>query len=228
MLDRLEASRSRQRTFVADAAHELRSPLASMRTQIEVAERRGEGTPLMVDVQAEVTRMASLVEDLLVLARLDSDTPREPRLVDLGPVVSDVVRRHAGARVPVTADVDPDLQVLGHRDELSRVLGNLVDNAVRHADTGVRVSAEARGGNVDVTVTDDGAGIPEPDRQKVLDRFTRLDDARDRDAGGSGLGLAIVRELVQRSGGSLALEDAPGGGLVVHVVLPRSTGGVPA
>jgi signal transduction histidine kinase len=230
MLDRLEASRSRQRTFVADAAHELRSPLASMRTQIEVAERRGEGTPLMVDVQAEVTRMASLVEDLLVLARLDSDTPRErePRLVDLGPVVSDVVRRHAGARVPVTADVDPDLQVLGHRDELSRVLGNLVDNAVRHADTGVRVSAEATGGNVDVTVTDDGAGIPEPDRQKVLDRFTRLDDARDRDAGGSGLGLAIVRELVQRSGGSLALEDAPGGGLVVHVVLPRSTSGVPA
>jgi signal transduction histidine kinase len=128
----------------------------------------------------------------------------------------------------VTEEVDADLQVLAHRDELSRVLGNLVDNAVRHADTSVRVSAAATGDNVDVTVTDDGAGIPEPDRQKVLDRFTRLDEARDRDAGGSGLGLAIVRELVQRTGGSLALDDAPGGGLVVHVVLPRSTGGVPA
>jgi signal transduction histidine kinase len=225
MLDRLEASRSRQRTFVADAAHELRSPLTSMRTQLEVAERRGEGTALVSDLQAEVNRMAALVEDLLVLARLDSDTPRqqEPEPVALHPLVSDVVRRYASARVPVTADVGPDLLVLGHRDELSRVLGNLVDNAVRHADTSVGVRAERTGSDVDVIVTDDGAGIPEADREKVFDRFTRLDEARGRDAGGSGLGLAIVQELVQRTGGSLVLEDAPGGGLVVHVVLPRST-----
>ncbi len=231
MLDRLEASRSRQRTFVADAAHELRSPLASMQTQIEVAERRGEGTELVSDLQAEVTRMASLVEDLLVLARLDSDTPRqqEPEPVALGPLVSDVVRRHAGARVRVTAPVvgEADLLVLGHRDDLRRVLGNLVDNAVRHADTAVVVRVEAAGRDVDVIVTDDGAGIPEADREKVFDRFTRLDEARGRDAGGSGLGLAIVRELVQRTGGSLRLEDAPGGGLAVHVVLPRSAEDVP-
>jgi len=230
MLDRLEASRTRQRTFVADAAHELRSPLASMQTQIEVAERRGEATSLVSDLQAEVSRMVALVEDLLVLARLDSDTPRqhEPGPVALRPLVSDLIRRHAGARVPVTAEVGPDLLVLGHRDELGRVLGNLVDNAVRHAETFVGVTAETTGSAVDVRVTDDGAGIPEADREKVFDRFTRLDEARGRDGGGSGLGLAIVRELVQRTGGSLALEDAPGGGLVVHVVLPRSTDGIPA
>ena len=234
MLDRLEASRTRQRTFVADAAHELRSPLASMQTQIEVAERRGEGTELVSDLQAEVSRMAALVEDLLVLARLDSDTPRqrEPGPVALRPLVDDVVRRHAGARVAVTApmsgEAGSDLLVLGHRDELGRVLGNLVDNAVRHADTSVRVTTEATAVDVDVIVIDDGAGIPESDRQKVFDRFTRLDEGRGRDAGGSGLGLAIVQELVQRTGGRLRLEDAPGGGLVVHVVLPRSTDGAPA
>ncbi len=174
--------------------------------------------------------MAALVEDLLVLARLDSDTPRrqEPGPVVLRTLVSDVLRRYADARVPVTADIEPGLLVLGHRDELGRVLGNLVDNAVRHADTCVRVSAETTGSDVDVIVSDDGAGIPEADREKVFDRFTRLDEARGRDAGGSGLGLAIVRELVRRTGGSLALEDAPGGGLAVHVVLPRPTDGAPA
>jgi signal transduction histidine kinase len=230
MLDRLTASRARQRAFVADAAHELRSPLSSMRTQLEVAERLGEGTPVMRDLHADVVRMTALVEDLLVLARLDQERPQEGahQPVDLRALLLDVVRRHAGARVLVSATGLPEVSVLAPPDELSRVFDNLVDNATRHATTSVRVMAHASGPNAEVLVCDDGAGIPEGDRERVFDRFTRLDEARDRDAGGSGLGLAIVRELVHRNGGSISLADAPEGGVVVCVRLPMSASAEPA
>lgn len=222
MLDRLSASRARQRAFVADAAHELRSPISSMLTQLEVAERLGEGTPVTHDLQAEVARMTALVEDLLVLARLDQDAPPErlPRPVALDLVLRDVVRRQAGARVPVVASELSEAEVLGDAEELRRVFDNLVDNAVRHARSGVQVSAQVRGPDVEVLVCDDGAGVPDADRERVFDRFTRLDEARDRDAGGTGLGLAIVRELVNRTGGSVSLLTNPTGGLVVRVLLP--------
>lgn len=224
MLDRLAAARARQRSFVADAAHELRSPLASMQTQLEIADRLGEGTQVTSDLHADVLRMTALVEDLLMLARLDEDAPpeRTAHPVALPPLLADVVERYAGSRVPVSVSGVADLSVLGHPDDLRRVLANLVDNAVRHAATAVHLAAHQVGPHVDVTVSDDGAGIPANDRERVFERFTRLDDARDRDAGGSGLGLAIVRELVRRTGGSVRLENRPGGGLVVHVVLPRA------
>lgn len=221
MLDRLSASRSRQRAFVADAAHELRSPLSSMRTQLEVAERLGEGSAVTRDLQAEVARMSGIVEDLLVLARLDREPSpaRAPLPVDLKDVLVQVVRRHAGARVAVTAGELAEVVVHGNADVLGRVFDNLADNAVRHADSVVRVESRVRDQLVDVLVSDDGAGIPEADRERVFDRFTRLDEARARDAGGSGLGLAIVRELVHQAGGTVVLEDGGTLGLVARVSL---------
>ena len=227
MLDRLAASRERQRAFVADAAHELRSPLSSMQAQLEVAERLGESTEVTRDLQAEVARMSALVEDLLVLARLDRDASpsRPPQPVPVRELLLDVVRSRAGARVAVTTGMLPDVMVLGEPEALRRVFANLVDNAVRHAATVVRVEAHVRGSTVEVLVSDDGGGVPEADRERVFDRFTRLDEARDRDAGGSGLGLAIVRELVEESGGSVVLDAGESGGLVARVVLPVADAG---
>lgn len=223
MLDRLAVARERQRSFIADAAHELRSPLASMQTQLEVAHRLGEETPVTKDLSAEVRRMTGLVEDLLVLARLDSDTAPDRTLapVEIRPVVREVVQRYDGARVPVTATVPGRLVVRAERDGLRRALANLVDNAVRHAATAVQVTAQAEGPHVVLTVSDDGTGISAEDRERVFERFTRLDDARARDAGGSGLGLAIVRELVRRSNGEVALGDSSSGGLSARIALPR-------
>ena len=226
MLDRLSASRARQRAFVADAAHELRSPLSSMQTQLEVADRLGESTEVTRELQTEVARMSALVEDLLVLARLDRDAspPRPRQPVPVRDLLLDVVHRPAGARVGVTTGVLPDTLVLGEPEALRRAIGNLVDNAVRHAATVVRVEAQVRGSMVEVLVSDDGGGVPEADRERVFDRFTRLDEARDRDAGGSGLGLSIVRELVEQSGGTVVLEAGAAGGLVARVSLQALAG----
>ena len=145
MLDRLSTSRARQRAFIADAAHELRSPLSSMQTQLEVADRLGEGSAVTRDLQAEVTRMTGLVEDLLVLARLDRETSpaRAPRPVDLRDVLLRVVRRQSGARVEVSAGALPEVVVHGDAEALGRVFDNLTDNAVRHANTAVRGRDEA-------------------------------------------------------------------------------------
>ncbi|HEU5000251.1 MAG TPA: ATP-binding protein [Lapillicoccus sp.] len=218
MLDRVAAARRTQRAFVADAAHELRSPLATMRTQLEVAERLGEGGRLPEDLRPEVARLSALVEDLLLLARADDDRSvgRVAGPVELGRLVEDVVGRYATARVPVRCSVPAGdaVTVEASYDDLYRALTNLVDNAVRHATTGVEVAVSASR----VTVTDDGHGIPEEDRERVFDRFTRLDEARDRDSGGTGLGLAIARELLRRNGFRVSLEDAEPG--VRAVVAP--------
>ena len=225
MLDRLSGSRSRQRAFVADAAHELRSPLASLQTQLEIAERRGEAPELTPDMLAEVRRMSALVEDLLMLARIDAverpeRLPKDP--VDLLDLVRQVVTRYDGSRVPVRLRATAGGAVPGHREELRRVLENLVDNAVRHARSEVELTIEPSPSSLAIVVGDDGDGVPLTDRDLVFERFTRLDEARDRDAGGSGLGLAIVRELVHHNGGTVELDDSPAGGLAVRVLLPTS------
>lgn len=222
MLDRLAASRARQRSFVADAAHELRSPLASMQTQLEIADRLGEGTQASHDLQEEVLRMSSLVEDLLTLARFDGEALSAEALepVDLRPIVQEVVGRYDDARVPVVALTPDSSLVRGRPQDLRRVLANLVDNAVRHATSLVEVSLSADGPDIVLMISDDGPGIAETDRERAFERFTRLDAARDRDAGGSGLGLAIVRELVDRLGGRVRLERSPLGGLSARVTLP--------
>ena len=228
MLDRLESARSRQRAFVADAAHELRSPLANMRTQLEVAQRLADRTdwPAVADdVLADTERLSRLVDDLLLLARADDAGPQQRRMgpVELGELLAEVGQRYPSPPVRV---VPPNAQLwtTGDRDELSRIVANLVDNAVRHATTEVRLTAECGSGadaHHQVAVTDDGPGIAPADRERVFDRFTRLDDARARDAGGAGLGLAIVRELVRRNGGTVRLADARPG-LRAEVRLPAA------
>jgi signal transduction histidine kinase len=215
MLDRLAAAQQRQRALVSDTAHELRSPIASIRAQLEVALDHPEGqdwASTARDVHADVLRLARLAEDLLLLARLDerAGTPRQGATIDLAELSASVVARYAGARVPVAGPgcAEPCL-VSGDRDTLDRLLVNLIDNAVRYAKSGVTVTAGREGTQVALAVTDDGPGIPDADLERAFDRFARLDDARSRDGdegGGAGLGLAIVRATAQAYGGTAHLE----------------------
>jgi signal transduction histidine kinase len=210
MLDRLAEARERQRSFVADAAHELRSPLASIRAQLEVAERLGEGGTLPADLMMDLERLSGLVEDLLLLARADADTRPPARLtpVDARDLVTEMTATYPDARVPVILSANGSMMIMGDPEELRRAVGNLVDNAVRHARTRVEVAAEVDHDQAVISVSDDGPGIPLADRERVFERFTRLDDSRGRSSGGAGLGLAIVRELVTRAGGTVALSAA--------------------
>ncbi|MFI6232845.1 ATP-binding protein [Micromonospora sp. NPDC050784] len=269
MLDRLESARVRQRAFVSDAAHELRSPLTNIRTELEVAQRladRTDWTAVTANLLADTDRLSRLVDDLLLLARLDeAPLARGTGPVELGALLTEVAARYPSPPVRVTLPAGP-LWTIGTVEELRRVLANLVDNAVRHAHGSVVLAVEATstttaaatagataapagaatattttmaaataragataGATVGpgvgayhlVTVTDDGPGVPVADRERVFDRFTRLDDGRARDDGGAGLGLAIVRELVRRAGGSITLTDAPQQrGLRVCLLLP--------
>ena len=219
MLDRLEAGGARQRTFVADAAHELRSPLAAIRTTLEVAlvhpDPDGVETVLR-SAHQDVLRTGRLVEDLLLLARLDARAPRPARVVDLVEVV-----REVAPDVLVEPTLAPSARalVLGDPEALGRVVRNLVENARRHAAGVVTVRVLA-GDPVELLVDDDGPGIPAADRERVFDRFHRLDAPRSRDTGGAGLGLAIVLELVGAAGGRVSAESAPGGGARLRVQLP--------
>jgi signal transduction histidine kinase len=230
MLDRVSASRERERALVADAAHELRSPLASMQTQLDVADRLGQDVAadpeIAADLRAEVCRMTRLVEDLLTLARLDAGTvpvsPAEP--VDLAALAVDVAAGFRHRRVPVVADAAERLVVRVRPEEVRRALGNLLENAVRHAAATVRVTCYPDGGEAVVDVSDDGHGIAPADRRRVFERFTRLDEARGRDSGGSGLGLAIALELARRNGGTVRLDTSAAGGLSAQVRLPSAVG----
>ncbi|SDZ30785.1 Signal transduction histidine kinase [Asanoa ishikariensis] len=222
MLARLEGARARQRAFVADAAHELRSPLTNLRTELEVAQRIGEA-PDTEDLLADVRRLGRLVDDLLLLARSDDLAGRPDPVtgpVDVGSLLAAIAARYP-ARVTLRPVAGAPWTV-GDEAALDRVVANLVDNAVRHARERVELAAALAGDQVEITVTDDGPGIPEADRERVFDRFTRLDDARARDAGGAGLGLSIVRELVARHGGTVTLGDAAPG-LVATVRLPAAS-----
>ncbi len=268
MLARLAAAQQRQRALVSDTAHELRSPIASIRIQLEVAldhPSLQDWAATARDVHADTLRLARLAEDLLLLARLDerasglgpgggfgdADGGRRGHVpVDLGSLARDVVARYASARVPVAgeATVPPasgdaaggfpgaEVLVAGDRDGLERLLGNLIDNAVRYASSGVTVAVRLPSDDwAELTVTDDGPGIPPEDLDRAFDRFARLDSARSRDdegPGGAGLGLAIVRATAHAHGGSARLEPAPGQpGLRAVVRLPvlaLSPSGTPA
>ncbi|MFC6087102.1 sensor histidine kinase [Sphaerisporangium aureirubrum] len=220
MLARLEAADTSQRALVSDAAHELRSPLASIRLQLEVALGHPEGQDWRETAEGvleDTLRLSRLAEGLLTLARLDERRrPHRAEPVDLGDLVASTAERYDGAQVVVGA-VEPAV-VRGDAMDLGRVVVNLLDNAVRHARSRVTVELRRRDRAM-VVVTDDGPGVPEADRERVFHRFTRLDDARSSDEGGAGLGLAIVRETVLAHGGSVHLEDA-GPGLRAVVLLP--------
>jgi signal transduction histidine kinase len=219
MLARLDAAQRRQRGLVSDTAHELRSPIASIRAQLEVAldhPGQQDWPQTAADVLADTLRLARLAEDLLVLARLDEHQARRApgKPVDLAALAAGEAERGAGGRVPVTVGVAGPCVVAGDVEGLRRVLRNLIDNALRHAKSRVDVTVRREGTDVVLVVCDDGPGIPGADRERAFDRFVRLDDARSRgggDSGGAGLGLAIVRAIARTHGGSARLEDATPG-----------------
>lgn len=230
MLARLEAGQARQRRFVADASHELRSPVASMRQHAEVAQAHPERVPdepLADIVLAESTRLQHLIDDLLLLARADEGSLRPARRpVDLDDLVFEEARRlrdETALRID-TREVSAG-RVLGDDAGLRRALRNLGDNAARHAAGTIAIRLDAVDGAVTLDVDDDGPGIPPGERDRVVDRFVRLDEARGRDAGGAGLGLAIVQELVSAHGGTLWIDDSPLGGARVTVRLPAADDG---
>ncbi|MEU9984917.1 HAMP domain-containing sensor histidine kinase [Streptomyces sp. NPDC050856] len=218
----LEASVERQRRFVADASHELRSPIASLRTQLEV----GAAHPELLDLPgavADTVRLQQLAADLLLLARLDAGERPGRARVDLAVLVRDEVGRRSADRVPVTVDAEDGAEVSGSRGQLGRALGNLLDNAQRHARGRVAVTVRTGrrpAGPVVLTVEDDGAGVPDGERERIFERFVRLDDARSRDEGGAGLGLAIARDVARRHGGSLTVRRAASGGALFELRLP--------
>lgn len=202
MLARIEASTERQRTFVADASHELRIPLTRIRTLLEV-----DGDDAPADhLLADIGELQKLVDDLLFLARADAGRqPVHRARLDLDELVRDEARKFESSAIelrlaPVMVEGDPG--------DLGRAIRNLIDNAVRHASQRVVVQLEERDGEAVLSVTDDGPGISAEHQAEVFERFTRLDEARGSDAGGAGLGLAIVKSIVERHAGSVTIEDA--------------------
>ena len=226
MLDRLELARARERRFVADASHELRSPIAAIRQHAEVALAHPDAVPpadLARTAHAESLRMQALVDDLLLLAQADEQTlslRRQP--VDVDDLVLAEARRVRSAADHLRVDTSgvSAARIDGDPAALRRVLHNLGDNAARHARHRIAYALLDRDGFAELRVDDDGPGVPAADRVRVFDRFVRLDDARARSGGGSGLGLAIVAEIVAAHGGAVVIGDSPLGGARVTVRLP--------
>ncbi len=214
LLEQLEASAARQRRFVADASHELRSPLTAIQLQLDVAlalPERTDWRAVADAVMQEVRRMQRIVEDLLLLARVDEATlPLRRDQVDLDELALAEARRLRNrGKVMVDTSGISAARVTGDRHRLTQVARNLAANAERHARQQVRLEVRRLdGGEAELVVADDGPGIPPEDRERVFERFTRLDEARSPDRGGAGLGLAIVREIVQAHGGTVAVAVA--------------------
>jgi signal transduction histidine kinase len=225
MLDSLKLSADRQRRFVADAAHELRTPLAGLIAALEVAQAHPDTSPALVEeLLTGHRRLGRLVNDLLILAAVDERAPRRTELVNLAGVVTDCSRRPAPPGVSIRIACLDRVLVLGDEAQLSRVVSNLVDNALRYAATSVELSVRADGGEAVIRVCDDGPGIPPADRERIWERFTRLDDGRSRKSGASGLGLAMVRDLTAAHGGTAAVTSRPTGpGALFEVRLPALT-----
>ncbi len=221
MLDRLDESQRSQRRFISDASHELKSPLASLRQYAEVARSypdRMTAAELAEAIEDEGGRLERIVRGMLVLARADEGSLRRgDDAVDLDDLVlPEVQRLRASTELQVEASIDP-VRVRGDAGMLAQVVRNLVDNAARHAHSRVVLTLTPNG---ILTVEDDGSGIPESERERVFERFVRLDEARGRDAGGSGLGLAIVREIVTAHGGTVSADRSSLGGARFTVALP--------
>lgn len=220
MLERLQQSSAQQQQFLADASHELRSPVAGLLAQLEVAAAypdRVDSAVLLPKLRGEAERLQFLVNDLLFLSRADAG--EGDGVVEAGPRVA--VDELLDDEVEHQRLLDPDVDVsviarsgaavLGSRRDLERAIRNLVDNAVRHATTTVEIGSESGGDNLVIFVSDDGQGVPDEQAEHIFDRFIRLDEARSRDSGGSGLGLAITREIARRHGGDAILAESDSG-----------------
>ena len=224
MLSRLDSAQRRQRRFVSDAAHELRSPVAALRQHAEVALEHPEITrseELALVVRDEGLRLQHLVDDLLLLTRLDEGVGGPTELVDLDDLVlAEAARIRSAASLEVITDGVGAGRVAGRHAELARVVRNLADNAARHARRTVSFSLTDGGDGVVLDVDDDGPGVPPDDRDRVFERFIRLDDARATDDGGSGLGLAIVSDVTRAHRGTVELTGSPMGGARVRLAFP--------
>jgi len=228
MLARLANAIDRQRQFVDDASHELRSPLTSIRAQLEVELAHPEIADWQAtghDVLDDTVRLQRLVDDLLALARADTSAAgtarREP--VDLDEIV---LRESRRLRERTAHHIDTTgvsgAQLSGNADDLARAVRNLFDNADRYAESTITVTLDESDRGVMLVVADDGPGVPVDQRETIFERFTRLDDARGREHGGTGLGLAITHDIVTAHGGTITLEDAPGARFVASFPLDDS------
>ena len=231
MLDRLQASHAAQRSFVSDASHELRSPLATLTTATELALAADEPTRsrLLGTIDVELARMRGLVDNLMTLARADAQD-LVPRRADVA--LDDLVHDEA-RRLRATSTKRVQLQVAAVRvwadqSQLAQAVRNLVDNAERHARTTVRLTLAVRGRAAVLHVDNDGRLIAPADRERVFERFVRLDESRSRDAGGSGLGLAIARTALRAQAGDVVVADAPDGWCRFQLRLPLTSTGEPA
>ncbi|MFC6082518.1 sensor histidine kinase [Sphaerisporangium aureirubrum] len=219
----MDRARDQQRQFAANAGHELRTPLAGLRVELEEARMNPGLTrlPELLDrALRDVDRIQDIVTDLLLLVRLEAGATTERRHVDLAGLVGDVVGRRGDEKpvtlrltAAVTADIVPHL--------IERALDSLLDNAQRHAAGSVEVWLRRDGGNAEVAVTDDGAGIPVRDWKSIFDVFARLDTARDR-GDGAGLGLALSRSIALAHGGDLVLDPSHAGGARFVLRLPAA------
>lgn len=203
-LDRLQDAVDRHRRFVSDASHELRTPITGLMVRLEegLHDRSEADWRAALD---DARRLADIVEDLLLMARLDAGAPVKKKRLDLGRLVEDEVARRP-SRLPVTVRAEPGVYVRGNRLRLARLLTNLLSNADRYGDSKVEVHVRSSGDQAVLEVVDDGPGIPEEMRERVFERFTRLDKTRSRDVGGSGLGLPIARDIAREHGGELTIE----------------------
>jgi two-component system, OmpR family, sensor kinase len=222
------ASESRLRRFLADASHELRTPLTSIRGYAELFRRGAEARPddlatSMRRIEEEAARMGLMVDELLLLARLDQGRPLETSSVDLATIASDAVTDaravHGGRQISLDA---PDrLEVRGDEARLREVVANLLSNALEYTDGAVEVSVRSEDGSALLDVADHGAGLPDEQRAHVFEPFYRADPGRTRRSGGAGLGLSIVSAIVAAHGGSVSIEDTPGGGTTFRVSIAQ-------
>jgi len=223
MLARLEDAAARQRRFVADASHELRSPLTAIRTGLEVGLSHPDRAPWPEIARRAVRqseRLEQLIAELLVLARADARqlaARRQP--VDLTALLTDLRAATPAAGLAVDLSVSPGLATTGNPEDLHRLFRNLLDNAVRYASHRVRITAADGPDGTVVEIADDGPGIPAAERERVFGRFVRLDASREQGSGSAGLGLAIVREIAAAHGASIVLTEAERGGTRVVVTL---------
>ncbi|MFD0683512.1 sensor histidine kinase [Actinomadura fibrosa] len=212
-LERLEDARSRERRFISDASHDLRNPIAGLHTRLEVAlDEPGDEhwRPMVRSALRDTERLNDVVVDLLELSRLDSRAPLPVQEVDL----ADLARREVDRRPDperITTRLEPGVVVRANPVRMSRVLGNLLSNAERHAESRIEVTVARDGERARLEVADDGAGVPPESRERVFERFARLSESRRRDPQGTGLGLPIAREIAEIYGGTLRLADTPGG-----------------
>ncbi len=223
MLDRLQHASVAQRQFVSDASHELRSPVASIRAQLETALRYPDDVdwPSVARIVLEEdTRLEHLVGNLLAMARLEEGRLGPRGEVDLDDLVLSHTHRMTGVRLDLSG-VSAG-RVWGNADELTSVVRNLLDNAARHTSSTVKVSVREAGPWVVFTVADDGPGIAAEDRERIFERCARLQEGRSRDQGGTGLGLALSRRIVEHHGGRVHVEEADGGGAQFVVALPAA------